>query len=110
MPRIAARVKISRRRQETTGYASASLLYPLAPIVAAIHLIRALLSVSLGVDAGASELRVLEGVLPYIGMLGVIALTAAVVHQDPLPDTYEDFLVRPIRRWHLLIAGQSEST
>jgi hypothetical protein len=34
----------------------------------------------------------------------VIALTASEVHQDPLPDTSEDFLVRPIRRGDLLLA------
>ena len=80
----------------------ARLLYPQALLVAAIHLIRALLSATLASHPELAELRVLEGVLPYVSMLGVIALTAAVVHQDPLPDTSEDFLVRPIRRGDLL--------
>ena len=80
------------------------LLYPVALIVAAIHLVRGVLSAMLGAFMEPEELRVLGGVLPYISMLGVIALTALVVHQDPLTDSSEDFLVRPIRRWQLLLA------
>jgi hypothetical protein len=79
-------------------------LYPLALIVASIHLVRALLSAMLGAYMEPAELRMIAGVLPYLSMLGVIALTAAVVHQDPLPDSSEDFLIRPIRRWDLLLA------
>ena len=80
------------------------LLYPLALIVGAIHLVRAWCSAMLGAYMEPAELRVIEGMLPYLSMLGVIALTAIVVHQDPLPDSSEDFLVRPIRRWDLLLA------
>jgi hypothetical protein len=80
------------------------LLYPLALVIGASHFIRAVLSAMLGPYMEPADLRVVEALLPYVCMLGVIVLTAAVVHQDPLLDSSEDFLVRPIRRWDLLLA------
>jgi ABC-type transport system involved in multi-copper enzyme maturation permease subunit len=80
------------------------LLYPLALIVAALHLLDAVISATVGAFMEPRELGVLATFLSYLSMLGVMALTAAVVHQDPLTSTSEDFLVRPIRRRDLLLA------
>lgn len=80
------------------------LLYPLALIVAVLHLLNAVISATIGAYMEPRELSVLATLLSYLSMLGVMALTAAVVHQDPLTSTSEDFLVRPIRRRDLLLA------
>ena len=36
--------------------------------------------------------------------IGIAALTAAVVHQDPIPGVDQDWLIRPLNRTQLLLA------
>jgi hypothetical protein len=39
--------------------------------------------------------------------IAIAALTVAVVHQDPIPGVDQDWLIRPLRRTHLLLAKLS---
>jgi hypothetical protein len=52
-------------------------------------------------SGGASALRtLLEGAL----VLGGASLVAMIVHEDAIPTVRQDWLTRPIPRWHLLAA------
>ncbi len=80
------------------------LLWPLAALVAAIQvgLEWALYSVSAAEGAPAAVELIRPLTLAWFA--GIAVLSAAAVHQDPLPGTDQDWLIRPLRRMHLLIA------
>jgi len=80
------------------------LLWPLAVTVALLQAVNAFLSVAQGPFGDSAELRTLAMVFPYVACLGLMALVAVAVHQDPLPGTTQDWLIRPIRRRDLLLA------
>lgn len=74
------------------------LLWPLALLVAAIHLLAAALAVWLGRFLEPREILALAHGLPILSFLGMVVLTVTLVQQDPLPGDRQDWLVRPIRR------------
>jgi hypothetical protein len=83
------------------------LLWPLATFVAGVQLLNA----GLLIDGGRflrssmgemSELGWVSNVaLPGVALLGLVVLTMAVIQQDRLPGTTQDWLTRPIRRSQL---------
>ncbi|MHB8815631.1 MAG: hypothetical protein ACYDAE_20540 [Steroidobacteraceae bacterium] len=81
------------------------LLWPLAALVAAIHVLAAALAVWLGRFLEPREILSLARGLPVLSFLGIVVLTVALVQQDPLPGDRQDWLVRPIRR-RSMIAGK----
>lgn len=81
------------------------LLWPLAALVAAIHLVAAALAVWLGRFLEPRQILTLARALPVLSFLGIVVLTIALVQQDPLPGDRQDWLVRPVRRG-AMIAGK----
>lgn len=87
------------------------LLWPLACAVALVNLGNAALLIIGGPFArgsqsfeGAAFGWISNGVLPAVGIVGLILLIVSVVHQDPLPGTTQDWLTRPIPRGKLWTA------
>jgi hypothetical protein len=83
------------------------LLWSLAIVVAAVDCLNAGLLIFGGPFARESPAElaaVSNGVLPAISLLGLIALVIAVVQQDRLPGTTQDWLTRPIPRDKLITA------
>src|SRR5580700_10432189 len=83
------------------------LLWSLAIVVAAVDCLNAGLLIFGGPFARESPAElaaVSNGVLPAISLLGLIALVIAVVQQDRLPGTTQDWLTRPIPRDKLIAA------
>lgn len=78
------------------------LLWPLVALVAAIHAMAAALAVWLGRFLEPREILALAHGLPLLSFLGIVVLTVALIHQDPLPGDRQDWLVRPIRRSTLI--------
>lgn len=74
------------------------LLWPIAVLVAAIHLLAAALAVWLGRFLEPRDILALAHALPILSFLGMAVLAVALVQQDPLPGDRQDWLVRPIRR------------
>lgn len=81
------------------------LLWPLAMLVAAIHVLAAALAVWLGRFLEPRQILGLARGLPVLSFLGVVVLTLVLVQQDPLPGDRQDWLIRPIRR-RAMIAGK----
>jgi hypothetical protein len=74
------------------------LLWPLALLVAAVHLLSATLDVWLGRFLEPRQILGLARGLPILSFLGVVVLTVVLVQQDPVPGDRQDWLMRPIRR------------
>jgi hypothetical protein len=81
-----------------------ALLWPLAALVTAIQ-------IAFEWTAFKSELATPNPVavqlvllLANAWMVGLLALTVAVIHEDPIPGAEQDWLVRPLRRTDLLLA------
>lgn len=81
------------------------LLWPLAALVAAIHVLAAALEVWLGRFLEPRQILSLARVLPILSFLGIVVLAVVLVQQDPLPGDRQDWLVRPIRRRDM-VAGK----
>lgn len=84
------------------------LLWPMAAIVAAVHLLNASL-LAFGskfprffMGPMSDYAWVSNGVLPAISLLGLSILVIAVIQQEPLPGTTQDWLTRPVPRNQLL--------
>jgi hypothetical protein len=80
------------------------LLWPLVLIVAFVHVVSASLWIRLGQFNEPRELMLTAHLLPLLGLLGIVILTIAVLHQDALPGVRQDWLMRPVNRRHLLLA------
>jgi hypothetical protein len=86
------------------------LLWPVAALVAAVQLLNAALLIGGGrflrsEMGGMREFGwVSNVVLPGLALLGLVALVMAVIQQDRLPGTTQDWLTRPIPRRQLLLA------
>jgi hypothetical protein len=80
------------------------LLWPWALALAIAQAASATLAVVLGHFGGPFELNVIAYYFPFLVLLGLVVLTIAVVHQDPLSGLRQDWLVRPIHRRDLLLA------
>ena len=82
----------------------ARLLWPFALTLAIAQAAGAALVLALGHFREPRELAIVASVYPYLVFLGIIVLTIAVVHQDPLSGVRQDWLTRPVRRRDLLLA------
>lgn len=51
-----------------------------------------------------SALQQLTAFLPYLVELGIVVVAVTVVHQDALCGSQDDWLARPLLRWHLALA------
>jgi ABC-type transport system involved in multi-copper enzyme maturation permease subunit len=86
------------------------LLWPLATLIAALQLLNAGLLIGGGRFARSatgemSDLGWVSNiVLPGVALLGLVVLVMAVIQQDRLPGTTQDWLTRPIPRSRLLAA------
>lgn len=86
------------------------LLWPIAAILAAVELLNAGLLASAGQFAraemsGSSEYGwVSNNALPLLSLIGLVILVIAVIQQDRLTGTTQDWLTRPVRRGQLLAA------
>jgi ABC-type transport system involved in multi-copper enzyme maturation permease subunit len=80
------------------------VLWKIAALAAAVHVINSLVSIILGPFMQPDQLQILGYIFPYLSMLSLAALVAATVHQEPIPGTEQDWLVRPIERRDLLAA------
>lgn len=85
------------------------LLWPMAAIVGLAQCLTAGLLAAQGqfergVNGFSQYGWVSNGALPGICLLALVILTVAVIQQDPLPGTTQDWLTRPIPRGYLLAA------
>ncbi len=80
------------------------LLLPLAAVAALLQVVSAALAIRMGPFLEPAELRMLSDLMPLVALLALSALIAAVIHQDAIPGTSQDWLTRPIRRRDLLLA------
>jgi hypothetical protein len=79
-------------------------LWPLAAIVATVHLANAALWFVLGPFREPRGLVIVAQVFSFVALLGNLALITSLVHQEVLPGVSQDWLIRPIRRRDLLLA------
>lgn len=80
------------------------LLWPLALLVTAFQVLLGWLSLRTGYFTVDLAVRTLFRTLGVAWYVGIVALVAAVVHQDPIPGISQDWLIRPVRRRDLLFA------
>jgi hypothetical protein len=86
------------------------LLWPIAVILAAVELLNAGLLASAGqfsraAMSGSTEYGwVSNNAVPLISLIGLVILVIAVIQQDRLTGTTQDWLTRPVRRGQLLAA------
>lgn len=80
------------------------LLWPWALALAGAQAASATFTVVLQRLGGPPQLVAIAYFFPFLVLFGIVVLTIAVVHQDPLPALRQDWLVRPIRRGDLLRA------
>jgi hypothetical protein len=79
------------------------LLWALVLVLAAIELAAACLRMSIGLYPVGLPV-VMVRYLGLLSLIGVAVLTMAMMYQDPLLGVRQDWLIRPIRRGHLIIA------
>ena len=72
------------------------LLWPLVLIVALVHFVSASLWIRLGRFDEPRDLVLIAYLLPLLGLLGIVILTVAALHQDVLPGVRQDYCVRSI--------------
>jgi len=80
------------------------LLWPLVLLVTAFQILLGWLSFRWGYFGEDLAARTLFPALNAAWYLGIVALVAAAVHQDPIPGVSQDWLIRPVRRRDLLFA------
>jgi len=80
------------------------VLWKIAALAGAVHVVNSLVSIILGPFMQPDQLQILGYIFPYLSMLSLAAIVAATVHQEPIPGTEQDWLVRPIVRSDLLAA------
>lgn len=78
------------------------LLWPLALAVVVTQVLCVLRTSVLGYFDQPAALERLTFFLPSLVLLGIAVVAVTVVHQEPLSDAQEDWLVRPIRRGDLV--------
>jgi hypothetical protein len=81
-----------------------SLLWPMVAIVTIIQMALAWLAYNSGMFGSDLAPRELRQPLTLAWFIGIGALAAAVVHQDPVPGVDQDWLIRPLPRTELLLA------
>jgi hypothetical protein len=80
------------------------LLWPVVLLLSSLHAITATVFQVIGVYGEPQFLRYLWYMLAYLSLLGVGILSLSVFHQDPIPGTSQDWLIRPINRTELLFS------
>lgn len=80
------------------------LTWPLVAIVIAIYGLNTWIWLILGHFGEPSHLRRMASLLPILVYLGMVVAIVAAIHQDAIPGDRQDWLTRPIRRHHLLLA------
>jgi len=86
------------------------LLWPMAAIVSAVHVLNAVLLINGGGFARSSTEQLSEygwisnNALPGVSLLGLVILVIAAIQQDRLPGATQDWLTRPIPRGQLFAA------
>ena len=80
------------------------LLWSAAALVAAFQLCAAIATHVLDAGAESIQLRLLATMLQAMIPVAVILAVISVVQTDPLPGTRQDWLIRPVRRAHLVLA------
>ena len=80
------------------------LLWPLVLLVTALQILLGWLSFRSGFLPEDVIARTLVRTLDVAWYVGIIALVAAAVHQDPIPGISQDWLIRPVLRRDLLFA------
>ena len=78
------------------------LLWPLALAVVLTQVLCALRTSVLGYFDQPPTLERLTFFLPWLVILGIGVVAVTAVHQEPLSEAQEDWLIRPIHRRHLL--------
>ena len=81
-----------------------NLLWPLVAVVAAIQVGYEWATFSTGLFGENPAAEALLRLLSPAWFIGIAALTAAVIHQDPIPGVDQDWLIRPLNRTQLLLA------
>ena len=79
-------------------------LWPLALIVALMHLANAAIWFFLEPFGEPRGLITIAQVFSYLALLGSLVLIVLLVHQEVLPGVSQDWVIRPIRRRDLLLA------
>lgn len=82
----------------------ARLLWPMAVLVAALRGCAAIPRHLMDHGMASAQLEILSDLLSALVLLGVTVLAVVVMHQDPVPGTRQDWLIRPIRRRDLILA------
>jgi hypothetical protein len=80
------------------------LLWPMAALVTIIQIGLEWAAYGNGLFGEDPAAKVLLPPLTLAWFIGIAALSAAVVHQDAIPGADQDWLIRPLRRTHLLLA------
>jgi hypothetical protein len=80
------------------------LLWPLALFLGALHVLLALMLLSLDQFGEPSLVAKLWGFLKLVVLLAMGILAVALMQQDVIPGVRQDWLIRPIKRLDLLLA------
>jgi len=81
-----------------------TLLWPVVVLVAALRALAEWAVYGPGLFGDELPWAMGSDLLGNAAAVGWVVLVAAVVHQEPLSGTREDWLIRPIARWQLLCA------
>ena len=80
------------------------LLWPGAALVAALQICATIPHYLMDQGRRTFQLEVLGDLLSALALLGVMAVVVVAMHQDPVPGTRQDWLIRPIRHRDLALA------
>ncbi|MGC1459512.1 MAG: hypothetical protein WA825_14645 [Steroidobacteraceae bacterium] len=82
----------------------ARLLWPLAALVAALHVCAAVPHYLVDHGRGSFQIALMGELLSALAMLALAVAVVVAMHQDPIPGTRQDWLIRPVRRLDLALA------
>jgi hypothetical protein len=80
------------------------LLWPLAALVAALHLCAAIPRHLQDLGNHSGQLALIADLMSLASLLGVVVVVVVAMHQDAVPGVRQDWLTRPIRRGDLILA------
>lgn len=80
------------------------LLWPMVAVVVAIQIGYEWAAYGSGLFGENQAAEALQRPLTLAWFIGIAALVVAVIHQDPIPGVDQDWLIRPLKRMHLLLA------
>jgi hypothetical protein len=81
----------------------ARLLWPMALLVASLHVCAAIPRHLIDRGMRTTQLEILSDLLSALALLGVTVLVVVAMQQDAVPGTRQDWLIRPIRRLDLIL-------